>query len=224
MIQIALADDETLFRKGMRILIEGFDGMKIVMEAGNGKELLAQLATVDVLPDILLLDLNMPEMNGVETAKALSQQYPAIRIIVLSSFFTKAFILNMIEIGASGYLPKNSMPETVENTINEVYTKGFAYNDKVLEVMRENMVKKSKPKVSFTVDLSERETEVLQLICEQYTAAEIAEKLFISARTVDGHRNNLLQKLNCRNTAGLVVYAIQNQLVDVSSNTFLGGN
>ncbi|MEZ4771536.1 MAG: response regulator transcription factor [Bacteroidia bacterium] len=223
MIQIALADDETLFRKGMRILIESFDGMKIILEAGNGKELLAQLATLNSLPDILLLDLNMPEMNGVETAKALSHRYPEIRIIVLSSFFTKAFILNMIEIGASGYLPKNSMPEAVETAIREVYSKGFAYNDKVLEVMRDSMVKRSKPKISFTADLSEREKEVLQLICEQYTAAEIADKLFISIRTVDGHRNNLLQKLNCRNTAGLVVCAIQNELVDISPNTFLEG-
>jgi len=223
MITLALADDETLFRKGMRILLEDFGNMEVILEAADGQDLIDQLASLDVLPQILLLDLNMPELNGVETAKILQQQYPALRIVVLSTYFSKQFILSMIELGASAYLPKNSVPEVVEWTIREVADKGFAYTDEVMAVVRENMLKKSKSKPSFGPQLSERERQVLQLICEQCTAGEIAERLHISQRTVDGHRNNLLQKLNCRNTAGLVVYAVQHKLVDVPPDAFWGG-
>lgn len=222
MIRIAIADDEALFRKGLQHLIEDFEGMEVILEADNGRHLLDQLAVADVPPDVLLLDMNMPEMNGVEAAKALQKQYPSIRIIVLSTYYSKKFIINMIELGASSYLPKNSLPEEVEKTIQEVYEKNFSYTDKVMAVIRENMIKKTKPRPVFTVDLTSRETEILQLICEQYTATEIGEKLFISPRTVEGHRNNLLQKLNCRNTAGLVVYAIQNQVVNIAIDTFHG--
>lgn len=223
MITIALADDETLFRKGMRILLEDFGNMEVVLEAVNGQDLIDQLASFEPLPQLLLLDLNMPELNGVETAKILQQQYPELRIVVLSTYFSKQFILSMIELGASAYLPKNSVPKVVEWTIREVAEKGFAYTDEVMAVVRENMLKKSNPKPSFGPKLSEREIEILQLICEQYTAAEIADRLHISQRTVDGHRNNLLQKLNCRNTAGLVVYAIQQKLVDVPPDACWGG-
>lgn len=215
-ITIAIADDETLFRKGIHILVEGFDNMEVCLEAEHGQDLLDQLAQAQSLPDILLMDLNMPVLDGVEAAKILQRDFPSINIIVLSSYFSKAFIINMIELGASGYLAKNSLPEEVEKTIKEVAEKGFSYGDQVMEVIRENMMKKLKVKPSFAPSLSTRETEVLQLICEQYTAAEIADKLFISQRTVDGHRNNLLQKLNCRNTAGLVVYALQNGLVKMN--------
>lgn len=217
-INIALADDETLFRKGIEILVEGFDNMEVILEAENGQDLLDKLPLADSPPDILLLDLNMPVLDGVETAKILQKQFPDLKIIILSSYFSKAFIINMIELGASGYLAKNSLPEEVERTIREVAEKGFSYGDKVMEVIRENMMKKTKEKPTFAPTLSEREKEVLQLICEQFTAAEIGNKLFISQRTVDGHRNNLLQKLNCRNTAGLVVYALQNGLVKMNGD------
>ncbi|MEL6251923.1 MAG: response regulator transcription factor [Bacteroidota bacterium] len=222
MINVAIADDEVLFLKGLKILISDFEEMEVILEAHNGKDLLEKLEAEEKLPDILLLDLNMPEMNGVETAKQLQEKYPSIRFIVLSTYFSKSFIINMIELGAAAYLPKNSLPEEVEASIREVYEKGFSYNDKVMEVIRENLVKKTRPKITFTPELTEREKEVLQLICEQYTAGEIAEKLFISPRTVEGHRNNLLQKFNCRNTAGLVVYAVQNKLVHISPDAFWG--
>jgi len=219
-ISLAIADDETLFRKGMTFLIEDFEGVEVILEAENGRDLLDKLSASAQLPNVLLLDLNMPELNGVETAKQLQKHYPEIRIIIISTYYSKQFILNMIELGAASYLPKNSTPIEVERTVREVAEKGFSYNDKVMEVIRENMVKKARPKPAFTPQLTEREQEILQLICEQYTASEIAEKLFISPRTVDGHRNNLLQKLNCRNTAGLVVYALQNKLVSISPDAF----
>lgn len=225
MIKLALADDEALFRKGMRALINDFRDITVTLEASNGNQLLERLEESADLPDVLLLDLNMPELNGIETAKILHSRYPSIKIIVLSTYFSKAFVVNMIEIGAASYLPKNALPEEVEKTIQEVATKGFSYNNEVMSIIRENMMQKTRPNIRtpFNIHLTNREKEVLQLICEQYTTVEIGRKLFISSRTVDGHRNNLLQKLGCRNVAGLVVFAIQHQLVQISPDTFWYG-
>lgn len=222
MIHLALADDEALFRKGMKLLLEDYEGISVVLEAQDGEQLLHQLRQAPTLPEVLLLDMKMPNLNGVETAKVLQENFPSIKIIVLSTYFSKAFIVNMIELGAGAYLPKNATPDEVVATIREVYNNGFSYNQAVLEVIRDNMLQKSKPKMplSFGVEITSREKEILQLICEEYTTGEIAEKLFISPRTVDGHRNNLLEKLGCKNVAGLVVYAIQHQLVKISPETF----
>ncbi len=222
MIHLALADDEALFRKGMKLLLEDYEGISVVLEAQDGEQLLQQLRQATTLPDVLLLDMKMPNLNGVETAKVLQENFSSIKIIVLSTYFSKAFIVNMIELGAGAYLPKNATPDEVVATIREVYNNGFSYNQAVLEVIRDNMLQKSKPKMplSFGVEITSREKEILQLICEEYTTGEIAEKLFISPRTVDGHRNNLLEKLGCKNVAGLVVYAIQHQLVKINPETF----
>jgi len=219
-IKVALADDEALFRQGMRLLIEDFGGMTVVLEAENGQHLIERLAQADPFPEVLLLDLNMPQLNGVEAARQLQQNYPDLHIVVLSTYYSKQFILSMLEIGAGAYLAKNSLPEEVEHTIREVAAQGYSYSPEVMRIIQENLRKKSKPKPSFAPELTAREREVLQLICEQHTTAEIADQLFISQRTVDGHRNNLLQKLGCRNTAGLVAYAIQNRLVSIAPGGF----
>lgn len=214
-IEIAIADDEILFRKGMKLILNGYEGINVGLEAVNGLDLLEQLRNATELPDILLLDLKMPEMNGIEVAKIICEEFPDVKIIVLSTHFSRAFVINMIELSAVAYLPKNSQPNTVAETIRAVYEKGFHYTDEVLAIIRENLLIKKKPKMSFSLQLSNRETEVLQLICEQYNAPEIAEKLFISPRTVDGHRNNLLLKMDCKNVAGLVVMALQQGLVNI---------
>ncbi|MBK7936850.1 MAG: response regulator transcription factor [Lewinellaceae bacterium] len=223
MIKIAIADDEALFRKGMKLLLENESAeMQVTLEAGDGGELLHQLRASEPLPDVLLLDLNMPNTNGIEAAKIIREEFPDLKIIVLSTYFSSAFIINMIELGAAAYLPKNSDPEEVRRSIVEVLQNGFSYNQKVLEVIRDNMMLKTKPKTpsSFRVELTARETEILQLICEEYTNGEIADKLFISPRTVEGHRNHLLEKLGCKNTAGLVIYAVRHELVKVNPETF----
>lgn len=214
-ITLAIADDEVLFRKGMKLILNGFEGIHVGLEAENGLDLLAQLRTAEELPDILLLDLKMPEMNGIEVAKIIREEFPDVKIIVLSTHFSRAFVINMIELSAVAYLPKNSEPNTVVETIHAVSEKGFHYSDEVMTIIRENLLLKKKPKVAFSLQLTSREMEVLQLICEQYNAPEIAEKLFISPRTVDGHRNNLLLKMDCKNVAGLVVKALQQGLVDI---------
>lgn len=222
MIHLAIAEDEALFRKGMIALLEGETDLQISFEAGDGQELLQQLKIVEPFPDILLLDLKMPHLNGIEAARVIRESYPELRIIVLSTYFSKAFILNMIELGAGAYLPKNATPEEVIESIREVYARGFSYNHQVMEVIRDNMIHKTRPKADLKTgfEITTREQEVLQLICEEYTTPEIAEKLYISPRTVDGHRNNLLQKLGCRNVAGLVVFALQQQLVSIKPETF----
>lgn len=214
-IHLAIADDEALFRRGMRLILQDYADLHIVLEAENGEDLLAKIRASDELPDVLLLDLKMPGMSGIEAAEIIRQEFPSILIVVVSSHVSKAFILNMIEMGAAAYLGKNAHPDEVVETIRMVREKGFYYNAAVMETIRENMMGKStiKPQRSFQVELTSREKEVLQLICEECTTQEIADKLFISSRTVEGHRNNLLSKLGCRNTAGLVVYAVQSGLV-----------
>ncbi|MEL6943157.1 MAG: response regulator transcription factor [Bacteroidota bacterium] len=224
MIQIGIIDDEQLFRIGLRHIIEDIENVEVAIEAENGQVLLEQLKERQQqgqsLPDLLLLDLQMPVLNGVETAKRLQKKYPNIKIIILSTHLSREFILNMIELGASSYLGKNTDPEEIETTILKVASKGFHYNDRVMQIITENMRSKSKPKIAFSTHLTSRELEILQLICEQYTGQEIADRLFISRRTVEAHRNNLLQKLNCKNIAGLVVYAIQNDLVKIDPTQF----
>lgn len=214
-IQIAIADDEGLFRRGIRLILESYPDINVLFEAENGEELLKKIRTSADLPDVLLLDLKMPVMNGIEAAEIIRREFPSILIVVISSHISKAFILNMIEIGASSYLGKNADPEEVVETIRLVREKGFYYNAHVMEVIRENMTSKNmiKPQRTFEPELTSREQEVLQLICKEYTTQEIGKQLFISSRTVEGHRNNLLSKLGCRNTAGLVIYAYQHSLV-----------
>lgn len=221
-MKIALADDEALFRRGIALILEEMEDTEIVFEAENGQSMLDQLARAPVQPDVLLLDLNMPVLNGVDAAKALREQYPELRFIVLTTYFSKSFVLSMLELGAAAYLPKNATPELMQTTVREVVEKGFFYNDEVLAIIRENMVKPTRQKLSkpFQPNLTAREKEVLQLICEEHTTPEIAEQLFISTRTVEGHRNNLLSKLQCRNTAGLVVVALQEGLVDIKRFRF----
>lgn len=221
-IRITLADDEALFRKGLRSLLEDAEGLQVVWEAEDGQDLLDKLERMTVLPHVILLDLKMPRLTGIEAAKVIREKYPELKIIVLSTYFSKAFIVNMIEIGAGAYLAKNTDPDVVIQTIREVSHKGFYYSGPVMEVIREHVMAPHaiKPKTTFEVEITTREQEILQLICEQYTTSEIADKLFISPRTVDGHRNNLLEKLGCRNTAGLVVFAIQRQLVNLPPISF----
>lgn len=222
--KVAITDDETLFRKGLKGILEDIEGIEVIMEAGNGQELLDQLHARTVnnepLPKLLLLDLQMPVLNGIETAKRLQKEFPDISFIVLSTHFNKAFVLNMIEMGASSYIPKNADPDDMEDTILKVIEKGFHYSDAVMKIVMENMRTKKKPKATFSDNITPREQEILQLICEQYTANEIAEKLFISRRTVEAHRNNLMMKLNCKNIAGLVAYAVQYELVRINPSQY----
>jgi DNA-binding NarL/FixJ family response regulator len=213
-IKIVLVDDEILFRKGISFLLDREKNIEIIQEASNGLELIAFLNESSSHPDIIVMDLKMPLLNGIEATKIINKEYPQIKIIALTSYDSPSFIANMIDVGAVSYLVKNTTPKKLLNTINEVAVKGFYYNEKVLKVIHETVsAAKNNKSILDSNYLTSRETEVLQLICEQKTTAEIGEILFISPRTVEGHRNNLLLKTESRNSAGLVVYGIQNEIV-----------
>ncbi|MEL1255950.1 response regulator transcription factor [Flavobacterium sp. DGU38] len=212
-IKIALVDDEVLFRKGLTFLLQREENIEILFEASNGDELISNLNSNQTKPDIIIMDLKMPILNGVEATKIIRKIFPEIKIIALTSYETKSFITNMIQVGAVAYLIKNTTPKDLINTINEVAKKGFFYNENILKTIQDSIPSSKNAKVNLESGfLSPREIEVLQLICNQKTTAEIAEELFLSPRTVEGHRNNLLLKTESRNIAGLVVYAIQNEI------------
>nr|WP_315173968.1 response regulator transcription factor [uncultured Flavobacterium sp.] len=215
-IKIVLVDDEVLFRKGLAFILEREPNFTIHHEDSNGQELIAFLRNTEELPDIIITDLKMPIINGVEATKIIHKEFPSIKIIALTSYDSKSFVANMIDVGAVSYLLKNASPTELINTINEVAHKGFYYSDYVLKVIKEVVLSGNKLKSYLDRSLlSEREIEVLKLICKQKNATEIGEYLFISPRTVEGHRTNLLLKTNSKNIAGLVVYAIQNELVQL---------
>jgi len=213
-IKIVLVDDEELFRKGLAFILGREPNFSILHEASNGQELISFLRSTEVLPDIVITDLKMPVVNGVEATKIIHREFPDVKIIALTSYDTKSFVANMIDIGAVSYMLKNASPAELVFTLNEVSSKGFYYSDYVRKVIKEVVLSGSKLKSSLDKSLlSDRELEVLQLICQQKNAHEIGESLFISPRTVEGHRTNLLLKTDSRNVAGLVVYALQNELV-----------
>jgi len=216
MIKIAIADDEVLFRQGIAFILNKEANFDIVIQAADGVDLLAQLEASNELPEIILMDLKMPNLNGIETTKIIKKEYPNIKIIAITSYYSKPFISNMIATGAVAYLAKNTPPKEVVTTVNAVAEKGFCYNDNVMQVIQENMLNPDakNTKSYFDLDyLTKREAEVLKLICAQCTTNEIAEELFISPRTVEGHRNNLLLKTESKNVAGLVVFAFQHKIV-----------
>jgi DNA-binding NarL/FixJ family response regulator len=214
MIRIAIADDQVLFRKGMIALIREFKGVEVTVEAENGQHLLEQLRISGGSTDVILLDLSMPVMNGIETMKALKEEFPLIKVIILTVYNEDKFILTAVEMGANGYLVKNAEPAEVEKSIRTVVTHDFYFNDQTLEAMKKGLfTTRQKFSLNIISELTQREKQVLEMICREYTTPEIASELFISERTVDGHRNNLLAKTGCRNTAGLVLFAVKNNLI-----------
>ena len=219
-IKVAIADDQKLFRRGMAALIGSFEEMEIIFEAENGRELLDLCVNALVKPDVIVLDLSMPVLNGLETLKILKEDFPAIRVIILTIHEAESFVLSTIQAGANGYLAKNAEPEEVELAIREVYKNDFHFTIAMLELMRTGLVKKMQNDLlDNEKKLTRREKEILILICKQLSSSEIAEKMFLSNRTVEGHRNNLLLKTGSRNTAGLVVYALKHKIIDLSNFT-----
>jgi DNA-binding NarL/FixJ family response regulator len=221
-IKIVLVDDEELFRKGISFLLQREANIDVIFEASNGLELIDYLKNSNDYPDIILMDLKMPLLNGVEATKIIHKEFPNIKIIALTSYNTNAFIANMINVGASSYLVKNATPAEMIHTVNEVADKGFYYNETVMQVIHQDIISSPQnAKSNLDEDfLTNREREVLELICKQFNTAEIADKLCLSPRTVEGHRNNLLLKTQSKNMAGLVVFAIQNRIISINDITF----
>lgn len=218
-IKIGLVEDQLLFRTGIKAILSSWDDLEVVFESGDGYSVIEKLNATTSVPDVMLVDLSLPpngtkDYSGEHLTLDLCEHFPQIRIIILSVHRDENYMARLIETGAHGYLVKDSDPQEVYEAINSVHSKGSYINELTLKAIQRNLGKKSKPLQPVT-DLTKREVEILQLTCQQYTAEEIANKLFISVKTVNGHRNNLLQKTGSRNVTGLVLYAVKNRLVDL---------
>jgi DNA-binding NarL/FixJ family response regulator len=217
--KIALADDELLIRTGIRAILAQEDNFDIIFEASNGTELIDFLNSSNMMPEIILMDVKMPELNGLEASKIILKNFPNIKIIALSSYNSTVFVANMIEVGAVCYLSKSAHPAKLISSINQVIQNGFYFEEDMMQFINKGLTKtKTLLDKGF---LTLRERQVLHLICEQKTAVEIAEKLKISARTVDGFRNSLLFKTDSKNIVGLVIFALQHHIYSLDENDFL---
>jgi DNA-binding NarL/FixJ family response regulator len=217
-VNLAIVDDQQLFREGLIALISDVPHYHFVMEADSGSSLLNQLAEASTLPNVLLMDLKLPDINGVQLNNMIKQQYPSVHIIVVSMYNEERLIARMIEAGASGYLEKNCSKAELMTAIDTTMQLGFYFNLTTLKAIHHSRLYKKaglKTVNSIELNLTTREIEILKMICMELTNAEIAQQLFLSARTVDGHRNNLLAKTGCKNTAGLVIFAIRNAIYEL---------
>ena len=214
-IRIALADDHALFRKGMMAMLQTIDDFEIVGDAANGKELINIIP--HVRPDVVLLDLQMPVMDGVQTAEVIHARFPNVKMVVVSMHEEDRFIIHLLEKGVHGYILKDSDPEEVENAIRRVLDDGFYYSDLVAKAMHRKVVTRQSQKqpllFNSKLQISQRELEVLQFTCQGLSTTEIGEKMFVSPRTVEGHRLRLLEKTETKNVAALVAYAFKNDLI-----------
>jgi DNA-binding NarL/FixJ family response regulator len=211
-ISVAIVDDQNLFRQSLALLINSVDSFTLATDSPGGQEFLNTLKVISIPVNIAVIDMDMPGMNGIQLNKALHEFYPEIKVIILSVHVNEALITQMINAGAASYLAKNCDKDELIMAINTVHTKGFYFNTQALNAIRNSANHKSQSQTTLNtlkVTLTRREKEVLLLICNEYNNAETAKELFLSVRTVEGHRNNLLVKTNCRNTAGLVLFALK---------------
>lgn len=212
-IKVAIADDEGLFVRGMKLMIEKFKNIDVVIEAEHGKDLIEKMENQK--PDVILMDLLMPEMDGFEATAYIHSHYPQIKVIALTRVREKNVILRLFDLGINGFLSKNAEPGEVEDAIRSVMQKGYYSNNYHTKVLFEDYEKNKKTLSGSTdVKLSELEIKALRLISWEYTTKEIAEKMFKSPKTIEGYRNNLLRKTGAKNIAGLVMYALVNNIVD----------
>jgi DNA-binding NarL/FixJ family response regulator len=213
-IKVAIADDHKIFRKGVVLSLRPYTNIKFVLEAENGEELLAGIE--EAAPDVVLMDLRMPLKDGIETTKVLTKQYPNIYVLVLSMYEDERFVSHMMENGANGYLLKNAEPQEIRRAIMDVYEKGYYLNNFVNRILLKKAHAKQKviPSLNNEITLSEKERDVLKFICMEFTAQEIAQKMDISPRTVEAIKDRLMERFGSKNTAGLVFFAVKNNLVD----------
>ncbi|MBK0379122.1 response regulator [Mucilaginibacter segetis] len=218
-INVAIVDDQNLFRQSLALLINSVEIFKLAGDYPGGEAFIEALNSTDIKVDVAIIDLDMPGMNGVELNKILHKKFPNIKIVILSVHINDLLITQLINAGAASYMAKNCDKDELTLAIKTVYQKGFYFNTEVLRAIR--LSSNHKHNVNNTFDkipvaLSKREKQLLQLICKEYNNSEIAEELFLSVRTVEGHRKRLINKVNCRNTAGLVLFAIRYNLFQLS--------
>lgn len=215
-ISMAIVDDEALI---VSLLVDFFQkqkGIKVCLTSQSGEEFIDILINKKIIPNIVLLDLKMKEKNGIEVMTFLKEHHPSINTIIMSSHYKKSFIGFMLKTGVSAFIPKGISPQKLLEIVREVKQKGYYFMPEQLDVIREQVSARAPhPTLKEETGLSKREIEILRLICFQKTAKEIGEQLFIAQRTVEGHKNNLYLKTQTKNLAGLVIYAIQKNIIKV---------
>jgi DNA-binding NarL/FixJ family response regulator len=213
-IKVAIADDHKIFRKGVILSMRTYTNIKFVMEAENGQDLLDKIP--EAAPDVILCDLKMPVKDGIDATKFIAKNYPNIRVIILTMYEDERFVGHLMDCGAAGYLLKSTDPSEIKNAIMDVMRTGFYLNPFVNRVLiKKNFAKqKINPTLTSEIVLSDREKEVLTLVCMEFTASEISQKMNISPRTVEAIKDRLMERFGVKNSVGLVFFAMKNQLIE----------
>jgi len=216
-IKVILADDHQLVRDGIRSLIRDAKNIEVIEEASDGYELLEKLKTTK--PDIIVLDISMPRLSGIDAIKKIKEEFPSVKVLVLSMFTSEEYIFNAIKAGARGYLPKNTSKKELLEAIYSIHAGNEYFSESISNIILKSYIKKVKSNDDYSGKtqnvLSSRELEILTLFAEGNTNQEIAEKLFISIRTVESHKNHIMQKLELKTTVDLVKFAIKNNIIQL---------
>ena len=216
MIKVIIADDHRIFREGLKELLISYGKYEIIGEVSNGVELIEMLA--NQLPDIILLDISMPVMDGHEAAEIINKTYPNVKILVLSMFGDETYYYQMIEHGVKGFILKESSSFELESALDEVSKNGSYFSQELLRRIIFKAADKVKKSAKVINELSKRELEILKLICEGMSNNEIGDILYISPRTVEIHKAHILEKTHSKNTVNLILYAIKHKIVEISND------
>jgi DNA-binding NarL/FixJ family response regulator len=214
-INLAIADDHKIFRNGLKATLEDYPDFNLMAEASNGRELIGLLS--DHTPDVVLMDIKMPEMDGMQTTAYINQNHKSVKVLALSMHNEDKYIVDMMRAGASGYLLKNAEPEEIIEAILTVHNKGFYFNEHLSVTLIKQLVGPGHSDAigQQHVELNDREIEVLKLVCQEYSNQEIADRIFLSVRTVEGYRARLFEKTGSKNLVGLVIFAIKRGIISV---------
>lgn len=213
-IKVAIADDHKIFRKGVILSLKQYPDIEFVYEADNGEDLIAFIQQSP--PNVVLLDLRMPKKDGIETTKYLTKEYPQVKILILTMYEDERFVGHLMESGANGYLLKNTEPSEIKKALDDVMKNGFYLNNFVNRILiKKNYARQRfNPNLNNEIVISDREKEVLSLVCMEFTAQEIAQRMEISPRTVESIKDRLMERFGVKNSVGLVFYAMKNSLID----------
>lgn len=212
-ISVVIVDDHKIFRDGLQLLLNHFDFVEVVGEASNGEEFLEIME--NIIPDIVLMDINMPKLSGIEATKIALKKYPGLKIIALTTFFEEDYIEQMLLAGVEGYMLKRSNLEEFEKAIKKVYEGGCYFSDEIVKIITRNLNKyKEQSNLKLVLpQFTSREQQILELVCKGFNNDQIAETIFLSPKTIEKHKSSLFQKTGTFNTVNLVIYAFKNQLV-----------
>ncbi|MFT6244158.1 MAG: DNA-binding NarL/FixJ family response regulator [Salibacteraceae bacterium] len=214
-ITIGVAEDQKIYRNGLITMLNDSDDYKVTIEAESGMEMLVKMK--GNVPDVVLLDYRMPELNGIEVAKKIRQKYEAVKILLLSMFDNQEFVVQAVECGANGYLSKDDDPDEIIKAVDSVLSTGYYLNDRTSKCLIGELVRQGKVVPSFegVVEFSRVEMQIINFICEEKSATEIGVLLYRSKRTIDGYRSGIMKKIGAKNVVGIVMYAAKHKLVEM---------